>query len=186
MKSIFYWIVVQFPVNLIRVLTEWLPDSRPVLRLRGLMLRPFFAQCGRNLQVASGVQILNPHRIRLGDDVFIGYYSWINGLGGLVIEDEVMLGPFVVISTLRHHFVGGSVRFGGESPQPVQIGRGTWLAAHVCVAGGVKIGTGSLIAAGAVVTRDIPEGVIACGVPADRLTPRKDDQLGAIHGRWDV
>ncbi len=172
-------------MNLIMVLTSPLPDSVPVLRLRGVLLKPFFKRCGKNLQIATGVQILNPHRIEIGDDVFIGYHCWINGLGGLVIEDEVMLGPFVVVATLQHNFVAGSVRYGGETAKPVSIGRGSWVAAHACIAGGLRIGKGCLVAAGSVVTKDIPDHVVVGGVPASVLRHREDDGPGPIRNRWD-
>ena len=186
LRAVVYWIGVQFPINLIRVLTDWLPDSRPVLKLRGWLLRPFFKTCGRNLQVASGVQWLNVHRIELGRDVFIGFHCWLNGLGGLRIDDEVMLGPFVVVSTLRHRFAGDSVRFGGHTAHPVHIGAGSWLAARVCVTEGVCVGSGVVAAAGAVITQDVPDHVVCGGVPAKVLASRTDDEKGAIHSRWDV
>jgi maltose O-acetyltransferase len=116
--------------------------------------------------MAGGVQLLNTHEIEIGDNTYISYYAWLNGLGGLTLEDEVIIGPYVTISTLAHCYKNGSFRFGGARSAPVRIGKGSWLAAHVSVSCGVTVGSGCLIAANTAVTKDVPAGSIAGGVPA--------------------
>ncbi len=108
----------------------------------------------------------DPQNIEIGDDVYIAYYAWINGLGGIILEDEVVIGPYVTISSLTHCYKNGSFRFGGAKAKPVKIGRGSWLAAHVSVAHGVTVGRGCLVAANSAVTKDTPPGTIVGGVPA--------------------
>jgi maltose O-acetyltransferase len=116
--------------------------------------------------MAGGVMLRDTQNIEIGDDVYIAYYAWINGAGRITIEDEVVLGPYVTISSVSHVYKNGSFRFGGWRAAPVKIGRGTWLAAHVSVAYNVTIGAGCLVAANSAVTKDIPGGKIAGGVPA--------------------
>lgn len=154
------------PVWLLWLLSSWWPNNRITLKIRGALYRPFIGKCGRNLQIAGGVRIINSHKMEFGDNVYLSYNCWLNGLGGLVLEDGVIIGPFVTISSLTHVSREGSFRFGGARSGEVRIGRGSWLAAHVSVAYDTRIGAGCLIAANSAVTRDIPAGKIAGGVPA--------------------
>ena len=73
-----------------------------------------------------------------------------------------------------HAFKDNSVRFGGYDRAPVTIGKGTWLAAHVVVAPGVNIGSGNMVGANAVVTKDTPDNVFVAGVPAKIVCERKN------------
>jgi maltose O-acetyltransferase len=68
--------------------------------------------------------------------------------------------------------------------KPVTIGRGTWLAAHVVVAAGVKIGSGVLVASNAAVVKDMPDNVIVGGVPAKIISERKDSEVEVYHSRF--
>lgn len=90
------------PVWFVWLLSFWWPNNRVTIKLRGAIHKPFFKKCGRNFQLASGVTFLNSHNIEIGDDVYIAYYAWLNGLGGLTIEDQVVIGPYTTISTLSH------------------------------------------------------------------------------------
>lgn len=154
------------PVWLLWCLTSWWPNNRVTLKLRGALHRPFFRKCGRNLQLACGVMLRDTDKIEIGNDVYLSYYAWINGLGGISIEDEVVIGPFVSISSVTHVYKDGSFRFGGSRAAPIRIGRGSWLAAHVSISYGVTIGAGCLVAANSAVTKDVPGGMLAGGVPA--------------------
>ena len=89
--------------HFITVATSWLPDLRPVLRLRGFLLRPSFKSCGGNLQVARHVTINFTNRLEIGSDVFLATGCWLHARGGIVLEDEVQLGPYSVLVTRRPH-----------------------------------------------------------------------------------
>lgn len=170
------------PVWLLGLLTNWWPNNRVTIRLRGLLFRPFFKRCGKGIAVASGVTLLNTHNIEIGENVYLSYFAWLNGLGGLTLEDEVIVGPFVTISTLAHCRRAGSFARGGGDSGPVRIGRGSWLAAHASVAYGVTVGRGCLVAANAAVTKDIPDNTMAGGVPARPLGPCVD-RPATLHRR---
>lgn len=180
LKEIVYQIRWALPIWFLWLLTTWWPNNRITIKLRGVLYRPFFKKCGKNLQIASGVQILNSHNMEIGDNVYIAYYAWLNGLGGIVIEDEVVIGPFVTISSLNHAYNNGSFRFGGATVASVRVGRGSWLAAHVSVSAGVTIGSGCLIAANAAVTKDILPGMIAGGVPAKAIGKCKEQDADLV------
>lgn len=156
--------------RLVMTATCWLPDLEPVWRLRGFLAKPAFKKCGRNLQIASGVIIGFTSNIEIGNDVFIANYCWIGASGGLQIEDEVMLGPFVVIAAGDHVFKDGSARFAGCVRAPVKLGRGCWIAAHAVITAGITVGKGALVAANAVVTHDVRDTTVNAGVPAREIS----------------
>lgn len=185
MHEVFVQLRWVLPMWLVGLLTNWLPDNRATLSLRGLLAKPFIRRCGRGFQLGRDVTLLNSHRLELGNHVYIAKGSWLNALGGLVLEDEVVLGPYVVISTLQHVFQKGSVRFGGGISGPVRIGRGSWLAAHVSVKCGVTVGKGNLVAANAAVKSDTPDGVIVGGVPA-KIVGENHDGKADFFSRADM
>jgi len=152
--------------KLVMVLTGWMPDFWPILCLRGFLLKPAFKKCGRNLQVQSGATIIWSSNVSIGDNVAIAANCWIQGVGGIVLEDEAGVGPFSVLETSNHMRKNGSWRFGPSSRGKITIGRGTWICAHVVITAGVTIGRGSVVGAGAVVTKDVPDNCLVAGVPA--------------------
>ncbi|RAX43840.1 hypothetical protein DQ354_18685 [Arthrobacter sp. AQ5-06] len=77
-----------------------------------------------------------------------------------------MIGPFVRLVTDSHELGPSAKRGGANKWPPIVIGDGTWIGASVTVLGGVTIGKGCVIAAGAVVVHDIPDNSLAGGVPA--------------------
>ena len=152
--------------HLIMLSTGWWPDLRPVMRIRGFLLRPSFKACGRNFQIARGVTINFSHRLAIGRDVYIASGCWLHARGGMVIEDEVQIGPYAVLVTGDHTRQDGSYRYGRSILAPIYLRHGCWVAAHVTIAKGVTVGCGALLAANSVATRDIPDYAVAGGVPA--------------------
>jgi maltose O-acetyltransferase len=152
--------------HFINVATSWLPDLRPVLWLRGSLVRPSFKSCGRNLQFARHVTINFPNRLEIGNDVFIATGCWLHARGGIALEDEVQLGPYAVLVAGDHTAIDGSYRFGSSHLAPIRICQGSWVAAHATVTKGVFMGRGALLAANSVATHNIPEFSKAGGVPA--------------------
>lgn len=151
---------------LVMKLTGLLPDFKFVMRVRGFLLRPCFCKCGRNFQICSNAMIVHTASVSVGNNVYIAYGCWIQGVGRVTLEDEVMLGPYTVIASSDHLKKGGSFRFGGGRDMPVVMRRGSWTGAHVVVTAGVTVGAGAACAAGAVVTRDVPDDTVVGGVPA--------------------
>jgi hypothetical protein len=71
LREVRYQCCYVLPLWFVQVLTNWLPENRVSIRIRGAMVGPFLGRCGRNLTLARGVTFLNPHGIRMGDDVYI-------------------------------------------------------------------------------------------------------------------
>lgn len=168
----YLWVVVVMRATWI------LPDWTPIMQMRGMMIRPVLGGCGRNFQVCSGVTIVGDmKKLVVGDNVYLAHGCWLHLGTNITLGDEVMCGPYTVVVTGNHGIMDGSYRYGSGGRSPVRIGRGTWLGARVTVLPGVSIGQGTLCAAGSVVTKDIPDYVVAGGVPA-RVLERVDPKTG--------
>jgi acetyltransferase-like isoleucine patch superfamily enzyme len=103
--------------------------------------------------------------IRVGHRVFINQCCTIYDMGGVDIADRVMIGPNVNIITTGHP-LNPSERFAYIEAKPIVIARNVWIATGATIIGGVTVGENSVIAAGAVVTKDVPPNSFAAGVPA--------------------
>ncbi|HUV60177.1 MAG TPA: DapH/DapD/GlmU-related protein [Desulfatiglandales bacterium] len=115
-----------------------------------------------------------------GEDVEIGNYSGIaidDELHGPVkIGDGVIMAPEVVIYTTNHRFDRTDIPIGtqGNGPvKPVTSGDDVWIGRRAMIMPGVKIGNGVIVAAGSVVTKDVPDYTVIAGVPAKVVKHRK-------------
>ncbi len=146
--------------------TGWLPDFKHIMRVRGFLVKCCFKRCGSDFQIASHAMIVHTSSVSIGDHVYIAYGSWIQGYGGVTLDDEVMLGPYTVLASSNHEKKDGSYRFGGGLGAPIHLCRGSWTGSHVVITAGVRVGPGAACAAGAVVTGDVDENAVVGGVPA--------------------
>lgn len=111
---------------------------------------PFYTDYGKN--------------IKLGKGVFINEGCCFQDQGGIEIGDNTLIGQQVVIATLNHDL--NPARRKNMLPSPVKIGNNVWIGAHATILPGVTIGDNAVVAAGAVVTKDVPANVVVGGVPA--------------------
>ena len=118
---------------------------------RFMVIPPFSTDCGLNISV--------------GHNVFINQGCHFMDMGGLTIGDDVMIGPKVTIVTAGHP-VSPTERRNGITMSPVVIGNNVWIGAAATILPGVTIGDGAVVAAGAVVSRNVPANTMAAGVPA--------------------
>jgi acetyltransferase-like isoleucine patch superfamily enzyme len=103
--------------------------------------------------------------IRVGRNVFVNQNCTFYDLGGLDIADDVMIGPNVSIITSGHP-VEPSRRRGCVIAKPIVIERNVWIAAGATIIGGVTVGENSVVAAGSVVTKNVPPNRLVGGNPA--------------------
>jgi len=133
-------------------------------------------QVGSECELGRGVE-LNPWggHIRVGRHVYIGPYVVIYGQGGVEIGDHTLIATHSCILSSNHAIPArdGLIRNHPDVLLPTRIGRDVWLGAGVRVLGGVTIGDGCIVGAGAVVTKDLPQFAIAQGVPA-RVVGQRD------------
>ncbi len=125
---------------------------------------------GGNCSLETGV-VLETYGGHLGiaPRVFLGPYTVIYGHGGVDIGEGTLISMHCRILSSNHAVApfGTEIRSHPDILLPTKIGRDVWLGAGVTVLGGVTIGDGCVVGAGAVVTKDLPAGAIAYGVPAE-------------------
>lgn len=102
--------------------------------------------------------------IRIGKNVFINHDCTFLDIGGITIEDEVMIGPKVSLITEEHPL--SPVERKALLVKPVVIKRNAWIGAGATILPGVTVGENSVVAAGAMVTKDVPANTVVAGIPA--------------------
>lgn len=112
--------------------------------------------------------------IKIGDYVGIGEFAYLGGAGGLEIGDECIVGQYFSChpENHNHHYLHEPIRHQGVTRKGIKIGNNCWIGSKVTVLDGVEIGDGSIIAAGAVVTKSFPKNSIIGGIPAKLLKTR--------------
>ncbi|HEY0522035.1 MAG TPA: sugar O-acetyltransferase [Stellaceae bacterium] len=112
--------------------------------------------------------------IRVGRNVFVNQNCTFYDLGGLDIADDVMIGPNVSIITTGHA-LEPSQRRAVTIGKPIVIERNVWIAAGATIIGGATVGENSVVAAGSVVTKDVPPNTLVGGNPARVIRSIGDD-----------
>jgi acetyltransferase-like isoleucine patch superfamily enzyme len=128
-----------------------------------------------------------PHSgIKIGQDSLVGEYSVIRGQGGVVIGNRVYTSPFTQIIAVNHVFSDPNKPFvdQGITAQGIHIEDDVWIGASAIITDGVRIGKGAVVAAGAVVTSDVPPHTVVGGVPAKIIREIKDQPTD--HNRQTV
>jgi acetyltransferase-like isoleucine patch superfamily enzyme len=167
------------------------------ITMRRLVIRAMCKSVGSDLQVGPGVVLKHPETIELGDCVFIGAQTMIQGRfdGSCKIGNHVWIGPqayFDARNLVLEDYVGwgpgakvlGSVHTGLpiDEPiiktdlviRPVTVGFGADVGMNASILPGVHVGAHAIVGAGAVVTHDVPEYAIVAGVPARVIRDRRE------------
>lgn len=169
-EKVFTLLYIIFAKNLPRTY-----HSRLSGKLRVFFGRRILKYCGKGVNIERGA-IFNSS-CSLGDYSGIGIKSELNGFGGIIIGKYVSMGPEVVVYTCNHSTKRTDIPIqmqGYDELKPVTIEDDVWIGRRVIILPGVTIGKGSVIGAGAVVSKDIPPYSIAVGVPARPVKNRKD------------
>lgn len=145
-----------------------------IRKIRSSMGKYLFDSCGKNINIEKGANFGTGKGIIIGNNSGLGINCKIRG--PLEIGDDVMMGPEVVILTLNHNTKRTDIAMrvqGSTEPQKVIIGSDVWIGTRVIILPGVTIGRGSILAAGAVITKDVPEFTVVGGCPAKIIKCRK-------------
>lgn len=178
--------------------------------LRRIYYRQMLGACGARLSIGRGVEIGCPANIRIGDDISLvdgsvlracdrarleiigpfaanGNARVIADVGGeILIGRSVMLGPNVVVRASNHASARTDITIWqqGQTGGRIVIGDDVWVGANAVIVPNVTVGSHVIIAAGAVVTKDVPDYAVVAGVPARVIADRRDS--GAIQGVKDT
>ena len=131
---------------------------------------------GDNVYIQPYVLIkANGGKIRIGNNCFVNDQSMLFGHGGLTIGNDVHISPGVMTIPMNHVYKNPDVLISdqGETRKGIIIEDDVWIGAKVVILDGVTIGKGSVIGAGAVITKSVPPYSVAMGVPAKVVKQRK-------------
>lgn len=143
-------------------------------RARTWACRSLFDSLGEQTNVDRGVYFGSGAGVSLGDRSGIGAESMV--LGTVRIGADVMMGPRCVLMSHEHYFEDATrpMNTQGMAPdRPIVIGDDVWIGVGVTILPGVHVGDGAVLAAGCVVTRDVPAMAVVGGVPAKVITMRR-------------
>jgi maltose O-acetyltransferase len=161
----------------IAVLRYTAEDYRPYAlgmpTVRRFLVQQFASSCGRRIRVKHNADV-SPN-VRIGDNSELGTNCRIHS--DVTIGSYVIMGPDVKIYSRNHRFsdLNRPIALQGKETKPTSIGDDVWIGANVIVIAGVRVGAHSVLAAGAVVTRDVPEFAVVGGNPAEVIRDRREN-----------
>ncbi len=135
---------------------------------------------GRGSVIHMWARFFKPSNISLGEDTIIGDHVFLDGRAKLSIGSHVDIASEVMIYNSEHNVNAGDFE---ATEEPVRIGDYTFIGPRVIILPGVTLGKGSVVAAGAVVTKDVPAFTIVGGVPAKEIGKRKNKSPNYRLGR---
>lgn len=154
-----YWIAAQLPAS-----TS--PGGKIWRKLRALFASPLFQQAGRGINIEHGASFGRGHQIKIGDRSGLGINCRLHG--PITLGRDVMMGPEVLIYARDHKFSDTGVPMidqGFSEAREVVIEDDVWIGARAVILSGVRIGTGSIVAAQTVVTKNVEPFSIVAGNP---------------------
>jgi acetyltransferase-like isoleucine patch superfamily enzyme len=148
-------------------------------RARTAALRAFGVRLGPRSLVFGPMRITGPgdvpELLSFGSDVVVTGNLHVDLGAEVRVGNNVYLGHYVTLLTVSHAIAGPWQRCGAPVFAPIKVEDGAWIATRAVILPGVTIGWGAVVAAGAVVTRDVPPHALVAGVPA-RLVRMLDDE----------
>ena len=133
---------------------------------RTTLLRELLGGLGDDTTIRPPFQVDYGSQVRIGARSFANFGLIALDVAPITIGDDVQIGPNVQLLTPIHPLEAGPRRDKWEAAKPITIGDNVWLGGGVIVCPGVTIGADTVVGAGSVVTKDLPEGVLALGNPA--------------------
>ena len=158
---------------------KWLVKHRKTggkkgLLIRYVLLKSLAKSCGDNVSVFEDVFIFSPENIEIGDNVSIQPMCYLEGQGGILIGNDVSIAHGTSILSTTHNIDAFDmpIKDQGVSEQKVIINDNVWIGCKVTVLYGNEIGSGTVIGANAVVTKDVEGNSIYAGTPAKKIRSR--------------
>jgi len=172
----FYNWVLDFELMIL----HWVSDHLPSHLLRQLLFRMAGVKIGNGSTIHMGVRFFLPDGIQIGSDSIIGFGTFLDGRKTLKIGNHVDIASEVMIYNSEHNLESEMFE---ATEEPVEINDYVFIGPRSIILPGVKIGKGAVVAAGAVVTKDVPDFAIVGGVPAKVIGERKNKNPNYKLGR---
>ncbi len=155
------------------------PNLRFGQKIRANLCNNIFKKCGLNINIERNAYFGLGNTIEIGNNSGIGKNAYISNIGGggkVIIGNDVMMAPDVIILTKSHAYNNIKIPMNQQKSysSTVIIEDDVWIGIRSIILSGVKIGKGSIIGAGAVVTKDVPQYSIVGGIPAKIINSRLD------------
>jgi maltose O-acetyltransferase len=138
-------------------------------------LKQMLGAVGKRVWIAKTFNCDCGKNIFIGNDFTGNFNLTILDIREVCIGNNVMIGPNTLITTVGHPFSPKGRRQYHASAKPVRIGNDVWIGGNVTILPGVTIGNNVVVAAGAVVTKDIPDNTLVGGIPAKKLKDLAND-----------
>ena len=142
---------------------------------QAVLIQKYFGSVGRDVCLCPGFMCDNGKNIHVGDQFLANYNVTILDIMPVMIGDYVMIGPNTMISTVNHPMTPMGRRKHLGIGKPVTIGNDVWIGGNVTILPGVNIGNNVIVAAGAVVTKDVLDNSLVGGVPAKVIRTLEND-----------
>jgi acetyltransferase-like isoleucine patch superfamily enzyme len=133
----------------------------------------------RSARIHRGLELLEGHRVAIGERTIIGTDCLLDGRGGLTIGDDVNLSAQVAVWTAQHDPQAADF---ASVTAPVAIRRRAWVSFRVVILPGVTVGEGAVVAAGGVVTKDVAPFTVVGGIPATKISDRNRELTYLLDG----
>lgn len=140
-------------------------------------IRELFGSVGKNPTVLPNFNCDTGKNIHVGDNFLTNYNCTILDIAPFYAGNHVMIGPNTLISTVNHPLSPMGRRKTLGISKPVRIGNDVWIGGNVTILPGVTIGNNVIVAAGAVVSKDLPSNGLYGGVPAKKIRDLTDDTV---------
>lgn len=147
-----------------RLAAEMNTDYHTEAEVRDYMRQITGSEIDETLRIFTPFHINYGKKTSFGHDCFVNFGCTFLALGGITIEDDVFIGPHCVLAT-EYHPENPETRH-SLLTKPIVVKRNAWLGANVTVLAGVTIGENAIVAAGSVVTKDVPDNMVVAGSPA--------------------
>jgi maltose O-acetyltransferase len=138
-------------------------------------IRELFGSAGKNVSIEHNFHCDLGYNIHVGDHFYAGYNCTILDMAEVIVGDNCMIGPDVGIYTAGHNIAPKGRNKTGYA-MPIRIGNDVWIGGSCVILGGVTIGDHSIVAAGSVVTKDVPPNVIVAGNPAKVIKTIEEEE----------
>lgn len=166
---LYYLIIKRLPT------TETPFIGLPIRKLRRYVVTRLFKSTGQNVNINKGVYFGNGSNITIGNNSSIEVACQI--ANDTTIGNDVMIAPEVIIFSVGHETSDTSIPMreqGNTQPRPVSIGNDVWIGQRAIILPGVTIGNGAIVAAGAIVTKNVDDFHVVGGNPAKVIKSRTD------------
>lgn len=173
LRRVFFFVLYYYVAS--RMPGPGVPFGRMGQWLRYVCARNLLASCGTGVRIGSHAGFGDGARVHLGDNSAISHRSWL--MGEVTIGNNVMMAPEVYFLSYNHQFDRTDIPMieqGVTTPLRITVHDDVWIGVRSTILPGITIGSHAIVAAGSVVTKDVPEWAIVGGNPAKIIRYRKE------------